>query len=452
MRIFSIRLMVMLCLVLLSAIGCSSKSDSGDSKKSPTMDDNFDPSKDGDSQNGSNLSNSCGVCSPTDENAGPKPVGTEASGNLTETCANRSTSYSATIGSSLEIKNINCPSEATITVGQETKGVKFDVPADTVSFIVHLFSPVTGDVNAVISSLTSPSSTEVLASLLGAGVNADYMDFQEGYANVMVPKKPGVPIPQGEWLYELLAMTRAVNTADINMKISLRTGKVSATPNIRFQPYLCSTNFSKADLQGALDHAKKIYSDNGINALINPVSILTESKYFVIDGDFTSAVTAELVGKGSSSTVNLFFADDVQLPGQGLSLLGIASGLPGAQGIVGNRNGVLIGLANHQQSGSRVLDPILLGETAAHESGHFLGLFHTTEGDASYHDIIDDTPECFLKDDTNHNRQLDPHECPDGANLMFWIAGDDPKTGQHIDQSHLTPDQIKMLASTPIAQ
>ena len=47
----------------------------------------------------------------------------------------------------------------------------------------------------------------------------------------------------------------------------------------------------------------------------------------------------------------------------------------------------------------RFLDPPAVGQTLAHELGHALGLFHTSEYDLTTHDIYEDTPE-------NDNRYL----------------------------------------------
>ncbi len=54
----------------------------------------------------------------------------------------------------------------------------------------------------------------------------------------------------------------------------------------------------------------------------------------------------------------------------------------------------------------------------SHESGHFLGLYHTTEADGSHIEPITDTPMCF---DDDGDGFVSPMECPSGAtNLMFW--------------------------------
>ena len=51
--------------------------------------------------------------------------------------------------------------------------------------------------------------------------------------------------------------------------------------------------------------------------------------------------------------------------------------------------------------------------TCAHEVGHYLGLYHTSEHDGGAHDPIADTPECASGDGA----------CPDGDNVMFWTGG-----------------------------
>ena len=57
-------------------------------------------------------------------------------------------------------------------------------------------------------------------------------------------------------------------------------------------------------------------------------------------------------------------------------MLGNAPGMPGSMGDVNYWNGVLASLNAHATG--TALDLQLLGETAAHEMGLQLGLFHTT--------------------------------------------------------------------------
>ena len=103
-------------------------------------------------------------------------------------------------------------------------------------------------------------------------------------------------------------------------------------------------------------------------------------------------------------------------------LFGIASGLPGPAGLHGTRASGVVSTAEY--FGQSFENPLVPGEIVegnaytglilAHEIGHYLGLFHTSEIDGSRHDPIADTPECAPEDF--------PLACPDLGNLMFPLA------------------------------
>jgi hypothetical protein len=64
----------------------------------------------------------------------------------------------------------------------------------------------------------------------------------------------------------------------------------------------------------------------------------------------------------------------------------------------------------------------VVGQILAHEIGHALGLFHTTEMAGVAHDPLDDTAECGAAQDANSDGALSPAECRGhgSENLMFW--------------------------------
>ena len=122
-------------------------------------------------------------------------------------------------------------------------------------------------------------------------------------------------------------------------------------------------------------------------------------------------------------------------------------------GIANSWNGVLISLAAHV-SGS-TLNPQLLGETAAHEMGHQLGLFHTTEAGGTEFDIISDTAECPKSSwDNDNNSQMSAEEC-DGygaGNVMFWTAWSSSSRSAGKKQEALSSYQQQVLKYSPLAK
>jgi hypothetical protein len=117
----------------------------------------------------------------------------------------------------------------------------------------------------------------------------------------------------------------------------------------------------------------------------------------------------------------------------GMPLLGIAGSVPGPGEIAGTvHSGVVVSGEELPAGGTDPgSGPRLVGQVAAHETLHYLGLNHTTErefdcGAEPDHDIIRDTPECTAAQDGNANCQLSTSECAgrDAANLMFWAGVD----------------------------
>jgi hypothetical protein len=125
-----------------------------------------------------------------------------------------------------------------------------------------------------------------------------------------------------------------------------------------------------------------------------------------------------------------------------VSLFGIAGGIPGPNGIPGTASsGVVVALEPHyleDEEGEWALDTRELASTIAHELGHQLGLFHTTEEEGEAHDPISDTPEC----DTNGGEAI-PSACPDGTNLMFWTSSEEDYNDE------ISDTQARVLAKNP---
>jgi len=95
--------------------------------------------------------------------------------------------------------------------------------------------------------------------------------------------------------------------------------------------------------------------------------------------------------------------------GQG-DVAGYSLGLPGP--IDPTRPSAAVLVAAGAFAGSGAIDRAAMAVTCAHEIGHHLGLYHTSERDGHAHDPIADTPECDGSDG-----------CADESNVMFWTGG-----------------------------
>jgi len=293
----------------------------------------------------------------------------------------------------------------------------FEVPSGTVSFLIHATSTTFS--KPQFTSLNDPEGENFLEIYFPTS----------SYSNVLVPISPKYTIKSGIWSYSASNFSQ--------LEISKRTGSVSSTPTITVQPYITGTSYVSDSISSALTIMKTIYSTNGVTLNVLETITLSESKFSHVSYDFTNSVTSEMVSKGLADRVNLFFITDYS---EG-SYLGNSSGIPGSQGLAGSHNGVLISLKAHKKGGSGLNDQ-LLGETAGHEMGHFLGLFHPTEEYGNEFDPIDDTPKCTIGRST-----ADLCGKEKGAdNLMFW----NPWSGGN--QDNLTAGQVYVLKRALIAK
>lgn len=306
-----------------------------------------------------------------------------------------------------------------------------------VSFLLHLTGTAVGDSGVSFHSVVDPK---------GKAINMDFQPCNEHYCGVLVPRTPAMIGVSGKWVMRL--RSTLANPGDFKLYTTVRSSlPLEESPKIIVAPYVTGTRFKDADLSAALAHLVSIYSENKISVELRKLTRLTESRFAVIDLDFTNKTTVELVSRGATDAVNVFLVEDFNDYGA----LGIAAGIPGSMGLEGGHNGILIGISSHRVGG--VLDTTFLGETVAHEMGHFLGLFHASESTGSPHDPLDDTPECLSDRDVNGSGSLEVEECAGfGAeNLMFWTPFAS-WGNRRISQSVLTPDQRTVIRYSPIAQ
>jgi len=326
--------------------------------------------------------------------------------------------------------------EITQTVGSDgLLAGFFVVPEDGVSFLLSIF--LGSNYNIKFYSLTDPSGKDILS----ASSTPNLYDASSGnigtpgYANVLVPQSPSFSAKAGTWTFK-------ANTND-RVSIALRTGSTPSAATITIQPYITGTTWSAGDISAALSVMSGIYSANGITLTINDTITISDTQYATVSGTFTDSTTSALVTQGSTAAVNLFFIEDYS--GSLSGILGNAAGIPGSMGIANSWNGVLNSLSAH--ASGTTLDSQLLGETAAHEMGHQLGLFHTTESGGTVFDILTDTAEC-------RNGNISAEECEGygAGNVMFWTPWTTASRSAGKKQETLSSHQQHVLKYSPNAK
>lgn len=117
--------------------------------------------------------------------------------------------------------------------------------------------------------------------------------------------------------------------------------------------------------------------------------------------------------------INFFFVNEIVGGDEGFIILGIAGGIPGPPAIQGTpHSGVALTMMGFRD------EPDVLGQTMAHEGGHYLGLFHTSESSGTSHDPLPDTAQCKASNDSDFDGYVTTQECAGkgGDNFMFWLA------------------------------
>lgn len=354
-----------------------------------------------------------------------------------------SSSSSATTTSSDNTTSSFSVSEITQTTGNGYKSGSFVVPSNGLSFTLSIFS----DNNSLVyfASLTDPDASNLLDNTSTPNIYAQTSGFgalSYGGGSMLVPYSSSFSAKAGTWSF--------IASNNDRVKLGLRTGSTPSSTTFSIQPYITGTTWSASDISAALTVMSNIYSTNGITLTIKDTITISESQYSTISSSFSNSTTSALISQGSTDTVNLFFVED-QSSGESATY-GVSGGLPGPMGIASSWNGALNFLTAHATG--TTLNSQLLGETAAHEMGHWLGLYHTSESTGISFDPLSDTVECPISRDNDSDGKVYPEECDGyGAdNVMFWTAWSTSSQAAGKKQETISSEQKYVLKYSPIAK
>ena len=201
------------------------------------------------------------------------------------------------------------------------------------------------------------------------------------------------------------------------------------------------TDLSDEDLQATLDVVREVFTGAGAPSLASVDVERVAGPSVIADvGPDLNALRRRLLGDGGG--LNVVFVAGFTEPGT----LGFAGGIPAPPFEGTDASALVIAVDEHLDADGTTVDTQLMGETLAHEIGHQMGLFHTTEAEGTAFDPLADTPTCPRSLDDGDG-EMSAEECVeyDGEYLMFWVSGDD------VSQTRLSPSQVDVLRANPLA-
>ncbi len=203
-------------------------------------------------------------------------------------------------------------------------------------------------------------------------------------AAMMAPNNPGVALTPGLWRYRLLARDGNGDPVSSRARVTalIKRGpspQVEGTLDLHLhftgaRGWTAATAPRDPDLSRAIERTRAFYAGIGVTLGEITYDDISET-YRTVDAGMQVGSTLErMFALGRYDTgVNLFFVDRINSIFGGDTVGGIAGGTPGPTLHGGtSRSGVAVATALDP-------DPAAIGHIMAHETGHYLGLFHTTE-------------------------------------------------------------------------
>lgn len=205
------------------------------------------------------------------------------------------------------------------------------------------------------------------------------------------------PLRPGEWTVEVAVLDQAFEYdggVPTRVDVLFKRDDDFDDGALRITLVYLGVAADDAELARAAGEAVEVWS-----ALYAAIGIDLEVDEMAVDldeiglpGSGSDAIYEEIAAAVPAGTVPVVLAADVA---DTQNVYGVAGGIPGAL-VPTDRSAVLVSALTG--SGPDLVfdaeEERLLGETMAHEVGHYLGLFHPVEPDWTQWDALDDTPEC----------------------------------------------------------
>ncbi|MBI5609717.1 MAG: hypothetical protein HY902_12665 [Deltaproteobacteria bacterium] len=335
----------------------------------------------------------------------------------------------------------------TVEVGKTAstfKTVSVSVPADAVSVTLYA-RPTDLSAELALTKATQPDGKVVLDYFNPLVSDFKVVPLGAGVVSALYPNSPRLGIGPGSYQFTWGSYGGATVQLDAVVKRAsglLQSGTLPVVLWFTNQSRLSAQNApNDANLQSALAKLGSIYGAVGIQlgtATYKQVGGGIATSAAVIDNDGELQQLFATADGSSEPGLHYFFIDQFAGDGGGYVTLGQSGGIPGPPSFPGlPHGGVAVALAYLDD------DVSTFAAVMAHEGGHYMGLFHTSEQNGKSFDPLLDTPQCPSTNDGDGDGHLTSEECSGhgATNLMFWLAGP--------DHSQLSADQRYVLLRNP---
>lgn len=258
-------------------------------------------------------------------------------------------------------------------------------------------------------------------------------------ATLLMPNNERTRLTEG-CLYVEPYANGSFSGEEFTVTVGMRRGSPGTTLGVNIA-IIGGTEITDAEIEEAINVVDAIYAGGGAPA-IGAVDLYEVEGPSVVDAEGTELDDIRAASYDSPDRINIILVSSFTESGT----LGIASGIPAPPFSGTASSGLVIAVDEHLNADGTALDTQMLGETIAHELGHMMGLFHTTEAEGGEYDVIADTARC-PDDADDGDGEFTAEECADydGRNLMFWTAGE-------FSQTQLSSVQAEILRAYLLSQ